>query len=151
MDTTEIAARLAIQERLNLYTDAILRFDADAFGECWAPDAQWRIMGQHFKGREQIVGFYQALTESAHYVRHLSHSPVLRIDGDSAAGRFQVTETVCSKQGDGMLILGVYDDRFAKSDGVWRFTERVLDITYQGPFPLELDNFHPLDATNHRF
>lgn len=151
MDTTEIAARLAIQELVNRYTDSILRVDVDSYANCWSETASWHIMGQHLQGREQIVGFYKSLTEATLHVRHLSHSPILRIDGDTATGRFQVTETVCAKDGSGSLILGVYDDAYAKEEDVWRFTERKLDIIYQGPFPFEMERFAPLSATNHRF
>ncbi len=151
MDITEIAARLAIQELANRYTDAILRNDLECYADCWSENASWHIMGQHLQGREQIVGFYKSLTEGTLHVRHLSHSPILRVDGDRATGRFQVTETVCHKDGAGSIILGVYDDAYAKEGDVWRFVERKLDMIYHGPFPFEAERFAPLDVTNHGF
>ena len=151
MDQAEIAARLALQERINRYTDAILRNDAESFGACWTEKANWHLMGQHLKGRPEIVGFYQSLTEAALHVRHLSHSPILRIEGDTAKGRWQVTETVCTKDGNGSIILGVYDDAYANEGDTWLFTERKLDIIYQGPFPFEMERFVPLAETDHPF
>ncbi len=151
MDVTEIAARFALQERINRYTDAILRSDAECLGACWSENGNWHLMGQHLQGRAQIVGFYQSLTENTAHVRHLSHSPILHIDGDKARGRWQVTETVCGKDGAGSIILGVYDDTYAKENGDWLFTERKLDMIYHGPFAFELEKFMPLAETNHPF
>lgn len=154
MEIAEISSRLAIQELTSQYTDAILRVDVDAYAACWTDSASWHIMGQHLEGRAQIVDFYKALTGAALHVRHVVHSPILRIDGNTAKGRWQVTETVCLNDGTGSVIMGVYDDSYAKEgrdDPVWRFTERKLDIIYQGPVAFEKDCFSPLALTNHPF
>ncbi len=151
MDSQEIAARLAIQERANRYTDAILRADRESYADCWTEDGSWHIMGQHLKGRAQITNFYLSLTEQTKHVRHLALSPILRIDGDTAQGRWQITETVCMKNGVGSMIIGVYDDAYRCQDGIWRFSERKLDIIYQGPVAFDPDGFVPLAETRHPF
>jgi len=151
MDTEEIADRLAIQELANRYTDAILRVDRDNLRACWSGNGIWHIMGQRVEGSDKIADFYQSLTEGAVHVRHVAHSPILRINGNSAEGRWQVTETICAKNGEGSVILGVYDDTYTKEDGTWLFTERKLDIVYRGPAAFDPNCFAPLDLTNHRF
>lgn len=151
MDINEIADRLALQELANRYTDAILRVDRENLQSCWSESGVWHIMGQRFEGRNAIADFYQALTEGAVHVRHVAHSPILRLNNDSAEGRWQVTETVCGKDGAGSVILGVYDDTYTKRNGEWLFAERKLDIVYHGPVAFEVDKFVPLSLTDHRF
>ncbi len=151
MNVEEIAARLAIQELANRYTDAILRNDVEAYADCWSEAASWHIMGQIVEGRNAIVTFYKTLTEQARHVRHVAHSPILKVAGAGAEGRWQVTETICGADGSGSVILGVYDDTYANEESVWRFTERKIDIVYQGPVAFDKDLFAPLSLTNHPF
>ena len=51
--------RLAIRELVESYNDAVMRFDADAWGSNWAPDGVWSLPGRgEVSGREAIVGEY---------------------------------------------------------------------------------------------
>ena len=38
------------------YIDAVWRKDADAFGKCFAENAEWKIAGMHMRGRAEISG-----------------------------------------------------------------------------------------------
>jgi hypothetical protein len=47
------------------------------------------------------------------------------VDGDRASGSFFRQETLYFKNGDARTIVGRYDDRYVKRDGVWLLSERA--------------------------
>ncbi len=151
MDVTEISARLGILELTSRYTDAIVREDIEACRDCWTEDAAWHVAGNHLRGRDEIIAFYQKQTGGWPHVRHLAHNPILRIKGQKAEGRWQITETLCAPDGSSMLFLGVYEDTYACEDGTWRFAERRLEFIYRGPLGLKKDLFTPLGKLDRPF
>ena len=44
----------AIRMVAERYVDAVNRFDAEAWGQTWAPDGEWNV-GEVHKGREVMV------------------------------------------------------------------------------------------------
>ena len=53
----DTADRLAIQELIATYNDAVIRMDPDAWGSTWAEDGVWSLPGiaDGIAGREAIV------------------------------------------------------------------------------------------------
>lgn len=68
-----IAAGVAIRGLHARYIDAVWRKDYDAFGDCLARDAEWRIGGPDRRGRPAIVEAIEKIPASSRCVlkRHV--------------------------------------------------------------------------------
>ena len=62
MGTERIADELAIRDLVNRYSDAVVRRDAKAWGDTWAENAEWYILGNSICGRVEIVERWQEAT-----------------------------------------------------------------------------------------
>ena len=67
-----LAAESAIQQLHARYIDAVWRKDADAFADCFAKDAEWKIAGMHMRGRTEIGS---PVRETTVFLRAGSHDP----------------------------------------------------------------------------
>ena len=62
----------------------------------------------------------------------LTHSGLVRIDGNKAAARWLVTELQVALSGDRRFIIGRYEDELVRLDEGWRFARRVFTARYVG-------------------
>lgn len=58
---------------------------------------------------------------------HQLTNVTVRLDGDAAAARTYFTVLQVTRQGLHPVLAGEYRDRFARLDGRWAYTERVID------------------------
>ena len=63
---------------------------------------------------------------------HRASDAILKIEGDRATGVWAITEQGRSLDGQAMLLLGRYDDVYVRTEQGWRFSERTLQVFYQG-------------------
>ena len=145
---TRLAGELEIRTLVARYSDAVVRRDTAAWGETWAEDAVWKIMGMETRGRALIVTLWERLMAGYPQVVQLPNSCILSIDGMSATGRWYISEYGKLANGTALLTLGVYHDEYTRTDGAWRFASRRFDVLYGGPadlsgafmpFPKELE------------
>ena len=127
-------SRDAIAELVHRYADAVVHFDGEQWGACWAPDANWVLgPGREVNGREAIVGlWHKAMGTFAAVVQNVVNGEV-RIDGDRAAGRWYIMEHFRRANGEPGILLAFYEDTYVKVDGQWLFASRQLHPQYQGP------------------
>jgi len=62
--------------------------------------------------------------------------------GDAATGRW-VIHSLTRTDGQGSELVGIYDDRYARTAGGWCFVERAFHPLYRGPVALEGRVFAP--------
>lgn len=127
------SAETAIRQLHALYTDAVWRKDADAFGDCFAKDAEWRLSGIVVRGREDIASFMAGAFEK--YVRILLNfrTPSVHwIDGELTA-RTYVSEQSVLASGQAYGPMGTYYERFIEEEGRLRFSWRLFMSDYIGP------------------
>ena len=74
------------------FADAVWRKDADAFARCFAEDAEWKIAGQHFRGRAEIGATIGRLLDACARVQIIAGTPILEVGQGAATGRIQMTE-----------------------------------------------------------
>lgn len=129
----ELRAELAIRDLIARYSDAVARRDEAAWAATWAPDGEWKLLGQVRRGREDVVAFWGQLMATVPWVVQVPSFALLSLDGASATGRCTVTEYGKTPDGSGTLTLGVYHDRCVELDGEWMFARRHLDVLYMGP------------------
>lgn len=127
--TGSVEDRLAIRERIESYNDAVFRFDADDWAECWAEDANWQVGDHRAEGRAAIrelwVRLMQGYEAAAMYIAHGS----VAVDGDTADSRSYMLEMLKGADGAERLVSGRYDDRLRRdADGAWRFVSRSYSV-----------------------
>jgi hypothetical protein len=125
----------AIRQLLARYSVTLDLADHAGFENCFAPDAYFAESGlpiethgpaARFEGREAIgdfgAGFMRA---AAGQLRHWSSPPLIDGDGHEATGTsFLMVLRVGAAPGTGVILTGVYRDRYTKMDGHWYFAAR---------------------------
>ncbi len=114
-------------------------YDADGIVGLFDPDGDvsWEggIFGHH-RGHEEIRTFFQNVSGEILWAVHLMLNPLVRVsdDGGSAQGSWYLLElaTMTARddgaQPDAVIMTGVYDDRFVKRQGSWRFERIKIDF-----------------------
>jgi len=114
-------------------------YDLDGFRSIFVADGTWSANGYgEYHGHQEICDFFQALSQSVVDVLHYVTSPHITIaeDGRTAAGTFSL---LClsrfrrkddKKLIDFVVILGVYDDKFVKTNAGWRFESIKVNVSH---------------------
>jgi ketosteroid isomerase-like protein len=131
--STHLADEHAIQALVARYADAVNRRDADDWAALWAADGVWLAFGRAFEGRETVVATWRAAMQGFRFVFHVIHSGVIEVEGDSARGRFTVSEQLQTTDGTPGLLLALYHDHYRREPEGWCFARRELEVLYQGP------------------
>ena len=138
-DCASLADNLAIRELAANYIDAVNRTDGAAWKATWSHDGTWILMGQEVSGREELFGFWQTAMASFKFAFMVLNSGTIDISGDTATGRWYVTEHLLGQDGNGLHIEGVYDDQYVREDGRWVFARRDYHVIYRGSEDLSGD------------
>ncbi len=70
------------------------------------------------------------------YFARTTHRGATRRDGDTASGRARIQELGRLCDGNSHLNYAVDHDRYQRTSGGWKFTERVYDVRYLDTTPL---------------
>lgn len=125
----ELQDELQIRRLIERYSDAVCQRDADAIMALWADDCRWSV--PDMAGLENVIGKAaikevwigaQALFPFAFLICVPGY---ISIEGDTAWARVYTTEVLKNTEGEIRNAIGRYDDKFARVDGKWLFTERV--------------------------
>ena len=130
--------RLAIQDLINRYSDAVTRADWDQCEAVFAPNAVWESpLGLRFESRAAFLeGLRQ--TTSNDLLIQTPHSSVITLTGSDRAKAtttlhelFRGVVPADSKLGEAGAEInidqyGIYYDDLARIDGEWKFTRRVF-------------------------
>ena len=133
--------RLAIQDLLYRYSDAVTRADWDQCEAAFVPDAIWESpgMGLRFENRAE---FLEAVKAASGFLLQTLSSPLIRLTGpDRAEATITVHELMRgSTDADSTLgppgtelnfeQYGVYFDDIARIGGEWKFTHRLFVPIY---------------------
>ena len=135
---TEFAvADCGIRQLHARFVDAVFRKDAEAFADCFAENAEWKIAGLHIRGREEIGAMIGKLLGACARVHLIPGLPMLELEpGRMASGRVPMTELAKMADGSSALTLGVYHDRYIEVEGRWLFQWRHFSLHYRGPTDL---------------
>ena len=125
--------RQQIIDLVHRYSDAVTRKDRQQWSATWAPDSRWDLgKGHTTTGRDEIVDFWQSSVDQLDIVVQLVHNGTVDVDGDTARGRWYVSEHLRRANGALGMLLAWYDDTYKRVDGEWRFTSRTLARLYHG-------------------
>lgn len=137
----EAADRLAIRELVEAYAHCADRRDAAGQMALFTADTHFVVYmdakdptpTQDLHSREALAAVFADLNQYSATQHFIGQSTITALTGDRAAG-----ETYCMAHhltvADGRRRLMVaalrYEDRFAKADGAWRFSERRLYVDW---------------------
>ena len=106
---------------------------AESFGEYYAPDAEFVLGKNTYKGVKAIEGMYAAVPKdvpqrSAYALNILINNMLVTMHGQTATARLVFTETITQKEGDKPAILtqGREFDRLVKQGGRWLISKRIV-------------------------
>jgi SnoaL-like domain len=131
--TEFVVADCAVRQLQARYTDAVWRKDFDAFADCFAEDAEWRISGMNLRGRTEIVTTFKSFMARFKRVLVTLRTPILEVGDGMASGRTYLTEQNVFLDGRGYAPIGVYYEHFVDQGDRWRFKWRLFQTHYAGP------------------
>jgi len=83
-------------------------------------------------GREQI---YQRLRHpTVRFAWHFFVKPHIEVEGDSAAGSWDILSPCTSAEGRAMWMAGVEHDTYARRDGQWLHRSMRLEVVFMTPY-----------------
>jgi ketosteroid isomerase-like protein len=134
------ADKLAIQERINAYSDAANRADWDALEACYAPGSVWEVTEPHpirFEEpaaiREGVVGYIGEVETFMQTV----HNTVITLHGEGrASARSTLQEIVRTTGKFDVVYWGISYDELVELDGDWRFSRRRFRGVYVDRSPM---------------
>jgi hypothetical protein len=144
-DLVALSDRLAIEDLIYRYSDAVTRADWDQCEAVFAPDAIWESpeLGLRYEGARQFRDFL-AETTTFDLLIQTAHSPVIRLLGPTRA---EATTTMHEfVRGRGLVDsplgesgaeqnseqYGVYFDDIVKLENEWKFARRLFTPMYVG-------------------
>jgi len=134
--TEFVIADCGIRQLHARYIDAVWRKDIDAFGDCFAEDAEWKIAAMHMRGRAQIAATIARLLATCERVLMTPSAPVLEVGQGRATGRVHCVEYAKMMDGTSAMTIGIYYDRYLEEKDRWRFAWRHWALHYRGPADL---------------
>jgi len=124
-----IEDRLAIRELVESYNDAVMRFDADAWGANWTDDAIWNLPGAgDMVGKATIVGAWQQAMSGFSFVGFFASAGPIVVDGDNATGTWYQQEFLHQKDGVKRNVTGKYTDTYVRQSNRWFFAKRIYEV-----------------------
>lgn len=136
----DFADKVEIQTLAQRYADAVMRRDAEDWGNTWAEDGVWYLgMPTPIEGREAIVGLWNKAMGGYPVVLHIVQPGIIEVNGDTATARFYIQENIVDGDGNHIWVVGVYNDELTKATGEWKFKLRKFDTLYRGPNDLSGD------------
>ena len=122
--------RLAIRERIEAYSDAVFRKDADAWIANWAEDGVWKLPGIDVTGKPQIKAAWVGAMSNFAVAGFFATPGSIEVRGDRASVRVYTQEVLIDHAGGVRRIIGAYADELVKTDGAWLFASRAYTVLH---------------------
>jgi len=128
--TLALEDRLGISDLFTRYTCALDAGEVDTIVDCFTEDGALvsPAVGTH-TGRAAIRAFAERFARfraNGSQLRHVISNLMMRVDGDRAHATCYLTVFLTRDGASRLLAPGVYDCVLRKTDGVWRFQNRVV-------------------------
>jgi ketosteroid isomerase-like protein len=137
-DLQVIADRVEIEALRGEFTDAAMMRDYDRLASLFTPDGALRMpnIPAELVGQEQIRVWGARVPTFVDFLVQNTHPGVILLDGDTASGRAYMHEIGRTLDGRSELNYAIYHDRYQRTSGGWKFTERVYEVRYHDTTPL---------------
>jgi ketosteroid isomerase-like protein len=87
--------------------------------------SQWR-------GHDEIRRGFEGMPDRSEFVKQFVHNHAVEIEGDAATG-FAYFEAKYVRDGQSLRVAGKYNEKYARFDGKWLFTEVIVDLYFSVP------------------
>jgi SnoaL-like domain len=130
--------RLAIQDLINRYSDAVTRADWDQCEAVYAPDVLWESpgLGLRCEDRAAFMEMMRATSNDGLLIQTPHASVITLTNTDHARAKTTIHEFIRGLSIDGVQTdfeqYGVYFDEIERIDGDWKFTHRLFVPLYRG-------------------
>jgi hypothetical protein len=107
-------------------------------GPLFADDAVWtsKAFGHH-PSRSAIEAFFGGISAEIVFAAHLAMNFVIDVDGDHGTGQWRILMPCTMMEGGRKVsrwILGDYDERYVRQNGVWLFQKIDFHVNFNVPF-----------------
>lgn len=121
-----------ITELVSRWADSTNRRDMEAWATTLSEDCVYSMTGGPKQiGRDAIVEYSAEVLGSIEFVLQLVHNGTVEVAGDSATGRWYVSEHQGLTEGKGAFMIAAYDDSYVRTADGWKFAERQLNVLYR--------------------
>ena len=129
----DIEAIKRLKARYCLHVDAR---EPDKVADLFTQDAVWDggAVGR-YEGQDAIRAFMRGLPEMLSFALHFVMNPLIEVDRDQATGHWYLVEP-CTMVKNNQAVWGtaMYQDRYVRENGEWKFTEVKLIPVFWTPF-----------------
>jgi ketosteroid isomerase-like protein len=123
---------VAIQQVAAAYGEAMSRGRPDLAAEVFTIDGVITNPNGDYVGPVAIAGMLAASLAEVDLLVQTTQLGSVSVVGDRAHGRFPWTVWQHRHDGDGIHLMGVYDDEFKRTADGWRMAHRVIRPLVQG-------------------
>ena len=130
MKPSSFEDKLAIEERIAIYNQAIDQGRFADFLACWCEDGVFDGLGGPYVGKAAIRKFTDGY--DAQYrlrlngLKHFTVNILSRVEGDTATSSSHLQLVTTGAKGAHILFTGRYEDELRRVDGQWLFSRRKL-------------------------
>ena len=145
---SQAADIVAINHLAASYSEAMCRFAIDEAVQTYADDGVLSSpTTDDAVGRAAIAEVIGRTVSGLDFVFQTLHQGLVEVDGDTATARFAITEWARrTRDGRGILFLGVYHDDVIRTDDGWRFARRQLVPRIMGRPDFLTGELHDLEV-----
>lgn len=146
---SEAADIVAINHLAAAYSEAMCRFAIDEAVQTYAHDGVLASpTTDDAVGRAAIAEVIRGTVAGLDFVFQTLHQGLVQVDGDTATARFTITEWARrTRDGRGIVFLGVYHDDVVRTGDGWRFARRQLVPRIMGRPDFLTGQLHDLEVT----
>ena len=92
--------------------------------------------GSQFEGPEGLKVFFgEVVPGSVSFCIHMVHNPIIKVDGDHAAGRwYYEAPTTDVTTGKAQWMVGTYFEEYVRENGRWKFASIRTEWKYISPY-----------------
>jgi ketosteroid isomerase-like protein len=122
--TGSLDDRQLIRERLETYSDAVMRQDLDTYLACWTGDARRLGAGGECTGKDELRAHWHGVFQAVEQMAFFTQLASITVDGNRAETRSYCLEIMKLRDGNTRQLVGAYTDELVRLDGDWLFAQR---------------------------
>lgn len=124
-----VADRIALQDVMLRYTQAVDERNEELYASCFADDVEVIGFGQEtFHGLDAWMAYWRKALEPFGATQHMLSPQLATVDGDTARCRTDVQALHYLKEPEGttLTLWATYEQEMARIDGEWKITRHGL-------------------------